>query len=86
MMNFKNEPNCASTDAEIFFPVNKGGYEHITQLKQICGACHAQAECLEYALQNAVLGYWGNTTEAERQRLRKKLKITATPILVEEVA
>jgi hypothetical protein len=86
MMHLSNEPNCASTDPEIFFTEDRGGYKHLPKLKQICGACYAQAECLEYAVQNAVVGYWGNATEKQRTRIRQARKIVASPILVEGAA
>ena len=86
MMHLTNTPNCTSTDPNIFFTEDRGGYEYLPQLKQICGACLVKTECLEYALQNAVSGYWGNTTDKERRRIRQTRKIVASPILVEGAA
>lgn len=84
MILFENEANCASTDPEIFFTKDSGGYEHILSLKSICGACHAKNECQDYAVKHSVMGYWGNTTEIQRRAIRKKLGIKAEPLLERE--
>lgn len=76
MYAFKEEANCAGTDSEAFF-TNPGTstYLELKMLKRICGDCTVQTQCLDYALQHNVNGYWGNTTEIERKRLRLKLNI-----------
>ena len=84
MITFENEPNCASTDPEIFFTKDRGGYNHMPALKKICGACNAKDECLDYAIKNSVLGYWGNTTEAQRRAIRRKRGIKPEPLLERE--
>lgn len=81
MMQFKNEANCASTDPEIFFTKDRGGYDFMPTLRVICGACHAKDECLEYAVTHSVSGFWGNTTEKERRAIRKKRGIRPEPLL-----
>jgi len=83
-MNWEALANCRSTDSEIFFSENQGGYKNITQLKQICGACQVQTQCLEFALHNAVLGYWGKTTEKERKRIRVRLNIKPKQLVLGE--
>jgi WhiB family redox-sensing transcriptional regulator len=76
-------PNCESTDSELFFvPDGSNTYSEIKSLKVICQACNVKTECLDYALKYNVLGYWGNTTETQRQRLRKELKITPIPMYI----
>jgi hypothetical protein len=84
MIQFENEPNCASTDPNIFFTKDRGGYDFMPALKKICGACHAKDECLDYAVRHSVLGYWGNTTEKERRTIRRKLGIRPEPLLERE--
>ena len=46
MIQFENEANCASTDPEIFFPKNRGGYDHMPMLKIVCGSCFAKDESM----------------------------------------
>jgi WhiB family redox-sensing transcriptional regulator len=77
MYTFREEANCAGTDSEAFFTQpNSSTYVDITMLKRICGDCKARAECLDYALRHEVMGYWGNTTELQRKRMRVQLAIT----------
>ena len=53
-------------------------------LKIVCGSCFAKDECLDYAVRHSVLGYWGNTTEAQRRAMRRKLGIRPEPLLERE--
>ena len=74
-------PNCASTDNELFFVQDgESTYKQIKMLKKICGSCVVQKECLEYALNYNVLGYWGNTTEHQRKAIRQARNIIPTPL------
>lgn len=84
MIQFENEANCASTDPELFFTQDRGGYDNMPALKKICGACDAKDECLDYAIKHSVLGYWGNTTEKQRRIIRVKLGIRPEPLLERE--
>ena len=75
-MVFTEQVNCVDTDPEAFFTLEGAStYPNLNMLKRICGACNAKIECLEYALNHEVMGYWGNTTEYQRRTLRKKLNI-----------
>jgi WhiB family redox-sensing transcriptional regulator len=81
MFRPSDTPNCESTDIELFFvPDGQGTYPEVAALKRICGACLIKTECLEYALKYNVLGYWGNTTENQRHKLRRQLNITPIPM------
>ena len=76
MYAFKEEANCASTDSEAFFTVEGSStYPNIFMLRRICGGCTVVNDCLDYALNHEVMGYWGNTTELQRRRMRQKLNI-----------
>ena len=76
MYAFREESNCAGTDSEAFFTeTGSSTYKELKMLKKICGDCTVQKDCLDYALKNNVMGYWGNTTEVERRRLRDRLGI-----------
>lgn len=73
--------NCESTDNELFFvPEGQSTYPERKALRRICGACVVRKECLDYALKYNVLGYWGDTTEHERHRLRRQLNIEPIPM------
>jgi hypothetical protein len=74
--------NCNGIDTEEFFTEYKEKtYKNIELLKRICSNCDVQAACLDYALNNNVLGWWGNTSEALRVKLRNKLGIKAIPVV-----
>ena len=76
MYAFREEANCAGTDSEAFFTeTGSSTYKELKMLKRICGDCTVQKDCLNYALKHNVMGYWGNTTEVERRRLRDRLGI-----------
>lgn len=79
MIRFENTANCTTTDPEIFFSESRGAYPEQKAMRKICGACDALNECRDYALNNTVLGFWGNTTEKERRFIRKQLNITPKP-------
>jgi len=76
MYAFTEEANCADTDSEAFFTVEgTSTYPNIFMLRKICGSCIVVNDCLDYALKNEVMGYWGNTTEHQRRKIRQKLNI-----------
>lgn len=83
MLRFKNPINCDGIPVDAFFPEwqTEGAIPQTFLAKKVCGNCLAREECLEYALNNHVLGIWGGTTENERRKLRKKLNIIAVPVL-----
>ena len=70
MYTFTDTANCESTDTESFFTNDRGAYEHPAMLKRICGECKVQTECLDYALHHDVKGWWGNTSEQQREVIR----------------
>jgi hypothetical protein len=81
MFRPSDTPNCESTDSELFFvPDGQGTYTEIKALRSVCSNCVVQKECLDYALKYSVLGYWGNTTEGQRHKLRDALNIKAIPL------
>ena len=84
MYAFREEANCADTDSEAFFTVDGSGtYPNIKMLQRICGNCEVVNECLDYALRHEVMGYWGNTTEGKRKKLRDRLNIIARPLYLD---
>ena len=76
MYAFREEANCADTDSEAFFTTEgTSTYSNISMLRRICGSCTVKEDCLDYALKHEVLGYWGNTTEHQRRKIRQRLNI-----------
>lgn len=70
MYTFTTEANCTGTDTDAFFTDEQGSYKNPDLLRRICGACTVQTDCLEYALNHDVKGWWGNTTEQQRRAIR----------------
>ena len=64
------QANCTSIDPELFFPVGEMKPEIESLLCRICMNCPINQECLEYALEVKVYGYWGGTTEKQRERMQ----------------
>ena len=84
MYNFINQANCEGIDVNMFFTEEGSStFPEENFLKRTCAACPAKTECLDYALKNAVLGWWGGTSEYQRKRLRKQLNIIPIPVIVE---
>lgn len=68
---------CLTADPELFFPISSAGpaLKQVAQAKAVCTRCEIQQACLGYALDaGPVQGIWGGTTEAERRRLRRRLR------------
>ena len=83
MYNFTTEANCIGIDVNMFFTEEGSGtFIEENLLKRTCDACPVKSECLDYALNHAVLGWWGGTSEGQRKRLRQKLNITAEPLFL----
>ncbi len=71
---WRKDSACRDTDPDLFFPVGTTGpaIEQIETAKAVCRQCHAQTQCLEYAIEtNQDSGIWGGTSEDERRQLRK---------------
>lgn len=84
----KDEPLCAQTDPEMFFPQPVAGADDVYQFnirrnvylserqaKAVCKECPLIKDCLDYALRNDEHGIWGGTTEHERAKIRRSLGI-----------
>lgn len=76
----EDEPACAQTDPELFFPLETEyqvqntatKYSNLAAAKKICAECPLVLQCLEYAVLNNEIGIWGGTTEHERKLLRRR--------------
>ena len=66
---------CRDFETAYFFPRNAKDSDAAVR---VCILCAVRADCLDYALSQANLqGVWGGSTEAERHRLRKILRVSA---------
>jgi WhiB family redox-sensing transcriptional regulator len=73
--DWRQRAACRDQDPELFFPVSDmgPGARQTEQAKAVCARCPVRAECLEYALDNALdHGIYGGTTESERRALRRR--------------
>lgn len=60
--------NCVGVDdPDIFFP--EKGKAVPKEARVACASCPVAAECLQHAIDNDELGYWGGITETKRQRM-----------------
>lgn len=83
LIKFKHRPSCEGTDTEQWFSQNSGEYKNQELLTRICAGCPARQQCLEYALEYSVIGFWAGTTDRRRKELRRKMGIIPKPILPE---
>ena len=84
MYNFTDQANCIGIDVNMFFTEGDSStFQEENFLKRTCAACSVKSECLDYALNHSVQGWWGGTSEVQRKRLRKQLNIIPTPVIVE---
>jgi len=72
IIGWRGEAACRGMDASVFFP-ETGGNETAQVAKAICAQCTVRNDCLEAGLHDK-FGIWGGTTEAERRRLRRRLR------------
>jgi WhiB family redox-sensing transcriptional regulator len=64
---------CLGMDPELFHPEQGASAQ---DAKETCRGCSVQADCLEYAVRtNQNHGIWGGTTERERRRIKRQLRL-----------
>lgn len=80
--NFSEPANCEGIDTNMFFTEEDSkNYTYKESLIKICGNCKAKVECLEYAVSNyEILGWWGGTSEKQREEIRRARKAEKTPV------
>lgn len=79
------DPPCATSYPDAFFSedpfdlghnYSRGRYLYELEAKKICLECPYVKRCLEYALKNPeLIGIWGATTEYQRQKIRRGVKV-----------
>lgn len=67
------EGRCRREAAATFFPSDGVGVE---VARRICATCPVKEPCLQYALRNHIVhGVWGGTSERERRRIARRMRI-----------
>lgn len=82
MDDWRDGAACRDHDPELFFPVSEigPGAEQVEQAKAVCATCPVRAECLEYALDNALdYGIFGGLTESERREFARRRRSGVSP-------
>ena len=70
MFDWWQSANCLGVDTELFFTEEGSrSYPHI--VKRLCQRCGVRKQCLQFAVDNDMVGYWGGTGELERKKLRR---------------
>lgn len=71
---FDGTQPCAKYDGDFFFPEDHLEMRRrLPLLREICSRCPFTKACLEYAIDNSMDGYWGNTTPGERRKIKRRL-------------
>jgi hypothetical protein len=65
---------CRGMDVNIFFPEVGVDVKHIHAIKEICGSCPVNVECLESALNTEMdlYGFYGGKSARERRTIRSQ--------------
>lgn len=79
------KPSCEGVDTDFFFPELREFDGNHQAAIRICQKCEYQVACLDYALNNKVLGIWGGTSMIERERMRRRLNIDAKAVIPERM-
>lgn len=58
---------CHNMGPALFYPE---GAEGLGERRDICASCPVCDECREWAVANNELGWWGGTSERERDHIR----------------
>lgn len=74
--DFEGRP-CTNLDPELFFPEDGVTVPLVAQFA--CATCPIRPECLNYATQNRMDGYWGGTTRYEREALTRRYERVKCP-------
>jgi WhiB family redox-sensing transcriptional regulator len=68
-MSWASEGNCRGLPVDLFF-LSRGSPISPT-VKEACGTCPVQEQCLQHAIQYERYGIWAGTNEDQRQKLRR---------------
>ncbi len=59
---------CRESDPAMFFP-SRG--EVTDEARELCRECPARGPCLDFALEQGLVGVWGGTSDRERRAIRR---------------
>ena len=78
MNDWRGEAACKGMPTELYYDQEgRGGAipEIYEVLSGLCESCPVKSQCLEWALQSEMYGYFAGTTAVERKAIRKELNI-----------
>jgi len=67
--SWQDHSNCKNIDPDLFFPTR--GEKMDQEVLDACHSCPVREQCIEHALKHERFGYWGGTSERQRNALRK---------------
>lgn len=74
-MNWHLLAACRDADPELFFPTRG---EESGAAREYCARCPVAEECLAYAMRTPDLqGVWAGTSQRQRERMRRKKRVSA---------
>lgn len=68
--DWREHARCKGWDPELFYV--ERGQEFSDEVKAVCATCPVRIECLDFAVANKELGWWGGTPERARRKLRRE--------------
>lgn len=75
---WQREAACRGLSTEesraIFFP-SRG--DSIDEARAICQRCPVTEQCLDFALANNCIGVWAGTSDRQRRKLRRGVRLTS---------
>lgn len=80
---WRDQAACRGYRTSIFVP-SDGDTPHAVDptAAALCDGCPVRPDCLDYALNHTVHGYWGGTSERQRRRLRRLHGIVPTHLTI----
>ena len=76
-----DQASCTKAiNPEVFWPKGPETDSLTEVAKAYCATCPEKLKCLDHALHHERDGIWGETTPAERDALRRKMRISLDPI------
>jgi WhiB family redox-sensing transcriptional regulator len=76
------EASCRGMDTNIFFPELGVDIKHIQAIKELCGSCPVNVECLESALNTEMdlYGFYGGKSARQRRTIRSQREWDRNPV------
>jgi hypothetical protein len=68
---FKGDEPCTQVDPGMFDMDHSTTRWEVAALRKVCEPCIVREACRDYAIENALPGFWGGMTAADRKRLKQ---------------